>query len=225
MSQKPYLNVGAGRVILPAPKPAHYGLIPDGVCDYALWVNADRNAQPGIDVVEDLFTFPWSFEDNSFDGILFSHFLEHCPHEIRLVSEMPIVNDIPLRPVERKTADRLRSMQDGWFALMYEAWRVCTPGSLIHILSPYAWSDGAVTDPTHTRLLTPASFTHSMQPDPNAPFAYATGGLHLVMDEPPRVNLTPAFQHLAGQPERLQQALNTQINVAYEFYVRLRVIK
>lgn len=212
MSQKPMLNAGAGRVILPAPKPAHYGLIPDGVCDYALWVNADRNAQPGIDAVEDLFTLPWSFADNSFDGILFAHFLEHVPHEIRLRDDSP-------------RARALTQMQDGWFALMSEAWRVCTPGSSIHILSPYAWSHGAIVDPTHTRFLTPESFMHSMKPDPASPFAYSTGNLHLEMVDGGHFGITDRFQHLANQPELLWQAASTQINVFYEFYVRLRVIK
>lgn len=209
--QKPMLNAGCGRVILPAPKPNHYQILPDGLTDYALWVNVDRNHQPGVDVVEDLFTFPWSFDDNSFDGILFAHFLEHVPHEIKL----------------RDNSDRaqqLSHMQDAWYALLSEAWRVCTNGSILHVLSPYAWSAGAVTDPTHTRLITEHTFTHSLKPDPNAPFAYSTGGLHLELDDTPLFNITQLFQHLVGKPE-LYEALQTRINVAYEIYARLRVVK
>lgn len=210
MSQKPYLNAGCGRVILPSPKPRHYGLIDDGICDYALWVNADRNPEPGVDVVENLFSYPWSFSDNSFDGILFSHFVEHCPHDIKLRDESP-------------RACELAEVQDGWYALFSEAWRVCTPGSIIHVLSPYAWSQGAVTDPSHTRMITEQSFSHSMQPDPNSPFKYETGGLHLEMVEPPRYTLTGLVP--VGSAEEFALALQTRLNVVYELYVKLRVVK
>lgn len=220
--QKPYLNGGAGRVILPAPRPRHYGLI-DDITTYALWVNADRNAEPGIDVVEDLFTYPWSFADNSFDGALFAHVTEHIPHEIKVRDDSP-------------RAKVLAGLQDSWYAFFAEAHRVCTAGSIIHVLSPYGWSQGAGVDPTHTRLIFEQSFTHSMQPDPNSPFKYATGGLNLELVEPARFTVTELFTHLLpapnDAPDVLQakqvqffRALQTQINVAYELYVKLRVIK
>lgn len=229
MTQKPYLNLGCGRVILPAPKPAHYGLIEDGVCDYALWHNVDRNAQPGVDETLDLFRYPWPWADNSYDGALVAHVAEHIPHEIQLDESdvYPLPEDTPAyRRLMAFYARRneVRELQDGWFAFFAELHRVLTPGSLIHILSPYGWSSGGITDPTHTRLLTPDSFTHSMQPDPNAPFAYATGGLNLQLLDA-RLAVTPEFQHLLAEPERLQHLLNAQLNVAHEFAVKLRVIK
>lgn len=212
MSQKPFLNGGCGRIILPAPKPAHYGLIDEGVCDYALWVNADRNPEPGVDVVTDLFKLPWEFPDNSFDGALFSHFMEHVPHEIKLRDDSA-------------RAKELGNMQDGWYALLSEVWRVCTPGAIVHILSPYAWSQGAVTDPSHTRLLTEHTFSHSLQPDPNSPFKYATGGLNLELVEPAHFMPSTLFAHLLDSPQEWQYALQTRINVANELYVKLRVVK
>lgn len=211
MTQKPYLNAGAGRVILPSPKPAHYGLIPDAVTNYPLWLNVDRNAEPGIDLVEDLFTFPWSFEDNSFDGILFSHFLEHVPHDICLRDDSPKARELATR-------------QDAWYALLSEAWRVCTPGAIIHILSPYAWSQGAVTDPTHRRFITEQTFTHSLKPDPNSPFKYSTGGLHLELVGM-QFGISPLFAHLSDNEGALRHALQTQLNVAYEIYGALQVVK
>lgn len=207
MEQKPYLNLGAGRIILPGPRPAHHGLIDEAIYDYPLWVNADRNPEPGIDTVVDLFRYPWPWADNSFDGALLTHLVEHIPHEIK--------SDDP----------RLLAMQDGWYAFFAELYRVLTPGAIAHILSPYGWSQGAITDPTHTRLITEQTFTHSMAPDPNSPFKYETGGLHLEMVEPARFNITQMYQHLIGQTERLQFALMTQINVAYELAVKLRAVK
>jgi len=201
MAQQPYINLGCGRVILPAPAPGHYSLIAPGVTDYALWVNADRNMQPGVDRVVDLFSYPWPFEDNSFDGALLAHIAEHIPHQ----------------PDYGK--------QDGWYAFFAELWRVLTPGAVAHILSPYGWSQGAITDPTHTRLITEQTFTHSMAPDPHSPFEYATGGLHFEQVEPARFRITEMFTHLLDDPVELTRALQTRINVAYEIYVKLRAIK
>jgi SAM-dependent methyltransferase len=227
MTQKPYLNLGCGRVILPAPKPVHYALI-DNITEYALWHNVDRNQQPGVDEVVDIFRYPFPWADNSFDGALCAHLCEHIPHEIQLAKSAREFEDGSMQfmpMIKLKDVFRLSELQDGWFAFFSELHRVLTPGSIIHVLSPYGWSDGGITDPSHTRLLTPSSFQHSMQPNPDAPFAYATGGLNLEMVEPPRVNITPEFQHLAGNTALFQQALSTQINVVYEFAVKLRVVK
>jgi SAM-dependent methyltransferase len=221
MSQLKYLNLGCGRVILPAPKPAHYALI-DNITEYALWHNVDRNPQPGVDEVVDIFRYPFPWADNSFDGALCAHLCEHIPHEIGTGGAFENIAGYD-RLVTRWS--ELEQLQDGWYAFFSELHRVLTPGSIIHILSPYAWSSGAITDPSHTRLLTPDSFQHSMQPNPDAPFAYATGGLNLELVEPPRVNVTPEFQHLMGNTALFQQALSTQINVVYEFAVKLRVVK
>lgn len=228
MTQKPFLNLGCGRIILPAPKPAHHNLIPDGIHEFALWHNVDRNPQPGVDEVADVFRYPFPWADNSFDGALLTHLCEHIPHEIRAVNLPYIQNDVAAVAAEfllRERYEAIANLQDGWFAFFSELYRVLTPDSLIHIISPYAWCDAAVGDPTHTRLLTPASFKHSMEPDPNAPFAYETGGLNLKMDDMPAMNLTAEYQHLLGRPELLKQALSSHLNVCYEFYVRLRVIK
>lgn len=119
----------------------------------------------------------------------------------------------------------LAGMQDGWYAFMSELHRVLTPGSIIHVLSPYAWSAGAVTDPTHTRLITEHTFTHSLQPDPRSPFKYETGALNLELVEPVRFTPTMLFAHLRDDPEEWIRALQTRINVAYEVYGKLRVIK
>lgn len=201
MDQKPYLNVGCGRVILPAPAPAHYRLVDAGVTDYALWINADRNEGAGVDYIVDLFHYPWPFADNSFDGALLAHIAEHIPHEPK------------------------GEYQDGWYAFFAELWRVLTPGAVAHVLSPYGWSQGAITDPTHTRLLTEQTFTHSMAPDPDSPFQYATGGLHFELVEPARFNITELFGYLRDDQDELRRALQTRINVAYELYVKLRAVK
>jgi SAM-dependent methyltransferase len=227
-TQKPYVNIGAGRIILPGPKPVHHALIDDAIYQYPYWVNVDRNGEPGIDRVVDVFRYPWPFEDNSFDGALLTHLVEHIPHDIRAVKNMT--------SSEAVRFDKIAQAQDGWYAFWSELYRVLTPGAVVHVLSPYAWSQGAMTDPTHTRYITEHVFTHSMAPDPNSPFKYETGGIHFEQVEPARFGISPMYQHLVAQPGdgpdvqnaktvQLQHALMTQINVAFELAVKLQAVK
>jgi hypothetical protein len=215
--QLPYLNGGCGRIILPGPKPAHHALIDDAVYSYPYFLNVDRNAVPGVDQVVDLFRYPWPWPDNSFDGALFTHVLEHVPHEIRAVRNMT--------SSEAVRFDKIAQAQDGYYAFMGELYRVLTPGAVAHFLSPYAWSQGAVTDPSHCRFITEHTFSHSMQPDPNSPFEYQTLGINFQQIEPARFGISPMFQHLVERPELLQDALMTQINVAFEIAVMLQAVK
>lgn len=43
------------------------------------WVGVDHRPLPGVDVVHDLWTFPWPFADNSVNLALMSHYWEHVP--------------------------------------------------------------------------------------------------------------------------------------------------
>jgi SAM-dependent methyltransferase len=64
------LNVGCGRDVR------------------AGWVNLDVARLPGIDVVHDLDSFPWPFEDNAFDEIALINVLEHLPDTVRAMNEL-----------------------------------------------------------------------------------------------------------------------------------------
>lgn len=233
MSQLPYLNLGAGRLILPREQPWHHGLVDAAIYQYPLWHNVDRNAEPGIDECVDLFTYPWPWADNSFDGALCTHILEHVPHEVRTSQPFPEHHpDVFMKDYLREHAEYNRAIdelryryQDGWYAFMAELYRVLTDGALVHILSPYGWSQGAITDPTHARYLTEQTFTHSMKPDPGSPFKYETGGIHFEMDQPAVYHVTEMFQHLKDNPVEFTRALQTRLNVVYEFYVKLRAVK
>lgn len=197
MPQRKMLNLGCGRVILPAPKPAHHGLIPDGVHDYALYDNVDLRPSEGVDIVANLFSYPWVWaKDNSYDGAIATHLVEHIAHGT----------------VEK----------DGFFLFFEQLHRVLTPDAYAHILVPYAFSTGAVQDPDHKRYLTPESFTY-LVPNPDAAFVLPDGGTWAIEDV--RYGLTElaaAYQH---DEAMLQRAIRTQWNIAYEFYVRLRAVK
>ena len=64
------LNLGCGKDIL------------DG------YVNADQLKLDGVDVVHDFDQFPWPFEDNSFDEVYSSHFLEHVENLPEVMKEI-----------------------------------------------------------------------------------------------------------------------------------------
>ncbi len=114
MSKK--LNVGCGRNVI------------------ADWINLDRMALPGIDVVADIDRCaeqPLPLPDNHIDEFLLSHVLEH------------LQNPLPL---------------------MQELHRIAAPNAVAHIRVPYGSSDDAFEDPTHVRQYFHASFGYFSQP-------------------------------------------------------------
>lgn len=182
---------------MPRQKPGHYGLIPDGVTDYALWTNVDRIASDGVDIKANIFEYPWTWaEDNSFDGALLAHIVEHIPHG----------ND----------------EVDGFYRFFGELHRVLRPGSTVHVLAPYAWSFGAMADPTHTRYVLPGTFSY-LEADDNAPFVKEAAGKWKVLST--NIGLTGNGQEaVAHSMTQFQQVISSQINVASEFYVKLEVL-
>lgn len=114
MSRK--LNVGCGR-----------NIIKD-------WINVDRIALPGVDVVADIDCCadqPLPLPDNHVDEFLLSHVLEHLHHPLPLMQELH---------------------------------RIAVPDALAVIRIPYGSSDDAFEDPTHVRQYFHTSFGYFSQP-------------------------------------------------------------
>lgn len=93
---------------------------PDGF----LHVDMFEECQP--DVVHNLETFPYPFEDNSVDEILFNHSLEH-------IGQQPSV----------------------FLRVVQEVYRICKDEALVNINVPHPRHDNFLSDPTHVRAITP----------------------------------------------------------------------
>lgn len=110
------LHLGCGRTILPG------------------WVNVDRAALPGVDLVADLDdcrTTPLPFGPDSVAEFRLDHVLEHIRDSLALFEEMH---------------------------------RVAEPGARAVVRVPHGSSDDASEDPTHVRRLFPGSFLYFAQP-------------------------------------------------------------
>ena len=216
------------------------------VLDYPLgqeiiWHNVDMRASDGVDEVVDLFRYPWPWASNRFGGALLSHLAEHIPHEIR-IGDTPIPeyetysikwqgDAVPhwFEPELLKTAQdnriaELQGLGDGFYAFFSELWRVCEPGSIAHILSPYAWSLGAMMDPTHTRYLVPSTFGY-LSPDPNAPFEKNYGSHWEIVRWSPMLHSDYNGAVNTQNGALINHAWEHQLNVCTEFYIQLRSVK
>lgn len=158
------INLGCGTIILPCKRPNHHKLIPEWLyTDPEIeWDNADWNALPGVNKVVDLFDYPWhELETGAYDYVIASHIVEHIPHHIVWEGQF-----VPRHP----------EFQDGWFAWFSELRRIVKPGGEAWVLTPFGFSHSGMSDPTHTRYLTMATWEYFSKPSPDTPFLYRTNG-------------------------------------------------
>lgn len=129
------------------------------------WVNVDKFDNVGADQVVDLFKMPYPWLDNSIEGILCSHFLEHIPHSL-------VPHNMDTFPWSGRQLELLKL--DGFFAFFEECYRILKPGGYIEIECPFGWSTGAFQDPTHTRYIVLQTFgyLHRDEAEKDKPFDY-----------------------------------------------------
>ena len=207
------VNLGCGKVIMPCVQPAHHNLLPLEIYQATdtVWDNVDMHANAGVNLVADIFRYPWPLESDTYDVALASHILEHIPHGVIRHGQ-------------------LESLVGGWWAWWEEVGRVLKPGGVIYCLVPYAFSLSGMSDPTHTRYLTHQTFGYFM-PDPTAPFDY-----HLKYKWEVIYGIIMGFtdsialQAMDEIPEAKQNAWMVDqsthhLDVCREFAVGLRVLK
>lgn len=181
MTTKRGVNLGCGRVTLPCERPKHHELVPEFLyTDPDIqWDNVDWNAGEGVSHVVDLFDYPWALESDTYDYAIASHIVEHIPHHI----------------VERgQFVHRHELYQDGWFYWFSELNRILKPGGQAFILCPYAFSNGGISDPTHTRYVTFATFYYLID-NAESPFTYRKAGRWADIDSARNLRWTP---HVMG---------------------------
>ncbi|WP_146101987.1 class I SAM-dependent methyltransferase [Rhodopila globiformis] len=90
------------------------------------YINVDKYDSFAPEIVWDLESFPWPFENDSVDEIVMRHCLEH-----------------------------LGAAVETFLSIMKELYRICAPGARIFIAVPHPRSDGFAGDPTHVRAISP----------------------------------------------------------------------
>lgn len=209
--EDPWLNLGCGGVILPGEQPPHHILAPAELYEHQEWLNVDREGDDIVAARMNLFQYPWDLPSDSFGGALLAHICEHIPHWIE--------SDEP----------KFHRMHDGWFCFFAELWRVLKDGAKAYVIVPHGLHENSFIDPTHTRSLVPATFTHNMNPqnvwadyptdmnfhvNPSVPFMYDIG---LLQEQGLWVN-----DKLAPAADRFAPFLR---NVAAAFCVELTAVK
>jgi predicted SAM-dependent methyltransferase len=171
------------------------------------FVNVDKSSVCEPDMVVDLETFPWPFEDNSVEAIVLNHCLEH-----------------------------LGQTASTFIDIMKEMYRVCRPGAEILINVPHPRHDHFISDPTHVRAITPALLqTFSKAQNRRwIELGYANTTLGLYHDIDFEIKSSTVIladdwkkKHEEGKIslDELNFALSSYWNVASEFRVLLVAVK
>jgi hypothetical protein len=170
------------------------------------YVNVDKFGS-AVDLLFDLETHPWPWQDSSVEEIVLNHVLEH-----------------------------LGATAEGYFAIIRELYRVCAPGAQIHIAVPHPRHNNFLGDPTHVRVITPDGLrllsrqlnlywqTHGFA---NSPLALQLGVDFELEDV--QYTLEEAWLDRLNKGEishqEVEHALRHLNNIATEIRMRLRVVK
>lgn len=94
------------------------------------FVNVDKYAAANPDVVHDLESFPWPWEDGSVDEVFCCHVMEHLGEDV-----------------------------ETYLGIWREVYRVMKHGAVLTVVVPHPRCDDFTNDPTHVRAVTPESLS------------------------------------------------------------------
>lgn len=238
------VNLGCGTLTMPrAEKPLQHDPVPDAVyLDPAIqWDNVDRNPAPNVSHLENLFAYPWALETGAYDVALVSHLAEHIPHEICWNGRD--WGHLTLDRAPQSIRDQIAyfggvvlphgshpGYQSGWYAWFSELWRIMKPGGKAYIMVPFAFSNGAVAEPTHTRYCIPATFNYF---NPSDDFMTPMGQQWKVEWEsirfqPHEMGMRHAEAHLlpgANAATLIEGHMMRYVNVMFAFMAVLEAVK
>jgi hypothetical protein len=169
------------------------------------YINVDKYGNP--DVLLDLETFPWPWEDNSVQEVELNHVLEHLGESAAV-----------------------------YFRIIKELYRICKAGARIHIGVPHPRHDDFLNDPTHVRIVTPDGlllFSKSKNREwIDGGYANSPLGIYLDVDfeiESVNYTLDPVWAERLNRKEiteeYIAQAFRNFNNVVKEIRMVLRVVK
>ena len=173
---------------------------PDGF----IHVDMFEECQP--DVVHNLESFPYPFEDSSVHEILFNHSLEHIGQQSSV-----------------------------FLKIMQEIYRICSNEAIIQINVPHPRHDNFISDPTHVRAITPMTlqlFDLALNKQwqemkaANSPFAIYLGVDFKLLSTNISVEPTyvDALKNNKITNEQLHVLIKERNNVATEYRFTLKVI-
>lgn len=169
------------------------------------YVNVDKYGNP--DVLHDLETFPWPWDDNSIIEIRMNHVLEHLGETTAL-----------------------------YYSIIKEIYRICIGGAEIFIAVPHPRHDDFMNDPSHIRIVTPQSLdlfskANNREWIKNG-FANSPLGLYLDVDfilKSVDYILDPVWTNRLHKKEvseaQIDDAFRNFNNVVKEIRMLLRVVK
>lgn len=95
------------------------------------WFGIDYRKMSGVDLVQDLESFPWKVPSESFNTAVCSHVVEH-----------------------------IQPTHGIFISFMNECWRILKPEGEIVIGCPYATSPGMFRDPTHVNFVNEETWSY-----------------------------------------------------------------
>lgn len=95
------------------------------------WFGIDYRKLPGVDLVQDLESFPWKIPSDSFNTAVASHVVEH-----------------------------INPAHGIFISFMNEVWRILKPDAEFIIGAPYATSTGMFRDPTHCNFVNEETWSY-----------------------------------------------------------------
>ncbi|HXA40310.1 MAG TPA: hypothetical protein VNW53_15035 [Phenylobacterium sp.] len=171
------------------------------------FLNVDGIAACEPDELVDLEVTPWPWPTDCADEIIFNHSLEHMGADPKI-----------------------------FLSIMAEIYRIADAGCIVQINVPHPRHDNFISDPTHVRAITPQMlclFDKRLCDEgirrnaANTPFAHYLGvdfeltHTHTVVEEP----FLSQYRSGVLSEDALRLMLRTQLNIAREFKMTLRVRK
>ena len=95
------------------------------------WFGIDYRKMPGVDLVQDLESFPWAVPSESFNTAIANHVIEH-----------------------------IQPAHGIFISFMNEAWRILKEDGEFIIGAPYATSVGMFRDPTHCNFINEETWSY-----------------------------------------------------------------